>query len=205
MGPTCHICLLRAPPFSLPPLFHPIPPDSSRRRTPTQPPLPFHATRQHATEPQPPHRMPSTHHPRRLRSVRPCSTHAVCTRVARRSVRAPPVRRHHQALPRRITATRLAPSTQQQPHAAAAPAASSRQALAKCSTNCLFEMGREKRKGKEVVFEKPVRKRTRAEREAERAEMVAKAAEEQTSGRARVRIDGPRGGVNWAFFKILKQ
>ena len=43
-------------------------------------------------------------------------------------------------------------------------------------------MGREKRKGKEVVVEKPVRKRTRAEREAERAEMVAKAAEEQASG-----------------------
>ena len=46
-------------------------------------------------------------------------------------------------------------------------------------------MGHEKRKGKEVVVEKPVRKRTRAEREAERAEMVAKAAEEQASGRAR--------------------
>jgi hypothetical protein len=46
-------------------------------------------------------------------------------------------------------------------------------------------MGREKRKGKEVVVEKPVRKRSRAEREAERAEMVAKAAEEQASGRAR--------------------
>ena len=46
-------------------------------------------------------------------------------------------------------------------------------------------MGSEKRKGKEVVVEKPARKRTRAEREAERAEMVAKAAEEQASGRAR--------------------
>jgi hypothetical protein len=46
-------------------------------------------------------------------------------------------------------------------------------------------MGREKRKGKEVVVKKPARKRTRAEREAERAEMVAKAAEEQASGRAR--------------------
>ena len=46
-------------------------------------------------------------------------------------------------------------------------------------------MGHEKRKGKEVVVEKPVRKRTRAERETERAEMVAKAAEEQASGRAR--------------------
>ena len=46
-------------------------------------------------------------------------------------------------------------------------------------------MGREKRKGKEIVVEKPVRKRTRAEREAERAEVVAKAAEEQASGRAR--------------------
>ena len=46
-------------------------------------------------------------------------------------------------------------------------------------------MGREKRKGKEIVVEKPVRKRTRAEKEAERAEMVAKTAEEQASGRAR--------------------
>jgi hypothetical protein len=46
-------------------------------------------------------------------------------------------------------------------------------------------MGCEKRKGKKVVVEKPVRYRTRAKREAERAEMVAKAAEEQASGRAR--------------------
>ena len=46
-------------------------------------------------------------------------------------------------------------------------------------------MGREKRKGKEIVVEKPVHKRTRAEREAERAEMVAKATEEQASRRAR--------------------
>jgi len=46
-------------------------------------------------------------------------------------------------------------------------------------------MGREKRKGKEVVVKKPVRKQTRTEREAERAEMVAKATEEQASGRAR--------------------
>ena len=56
-------------------------------------------------------------------------------------------------------------------------------------------MGREKRKGKEVMVEKPARKRTRAEKEAERAEMVAKAAEEQASGRARpfqIRED-PRG------------
>ena len=84
-------------------------------------------------------------------------------------------------------------------------------------------MGHEKRKGKEVVVEKPVRKRTRTEREAERAEMVAKAAEEQASGRTRPfaireqpargrargrgmgrveRIDGPRGGVNWALFNF---
>jgi len=26
-----------------------------------------------------------------------------------------------------------------------------------------------------------------------------------TSSKASVRIDGPRGGVNWAFFKFLKQ
>ena len=72
---------------------------------------------------------------------------------------------------------------------------STRSALTRCSTNCLFEMGREKRKGKEVVVEKPARKRTRAEKEADRAEMVAKAAEEQASGRARpfqIRED-PRG------------
>ena len=37
----------------------------------------------------------------------------------------------------------------------------------------------------EIIVEKPVRKRTRAEREAETAEMVAKAAEEQASGHAR--------------------
>ena len=37
-------------------------------------------------------------------------------------------------------------------------------------------MGRQKRKGKEIVVEKPVHKRTRAEREDERAEMVVKAA-----------------------------
>ena len=38
--------------------------------------------------------------------------------------------------------------------------------------------------GKEIVVEKPVHKRARVEREAERAEMMAKAAEEQASGRA---------------------
>ena len=57
-------------------------------------------------------------------------------------------------------------------------------------------MGREKRKGKVVVVEKPVRKRTYAEREAERAEMVAKAAKEQASGRAhslRIREQPSRG------------
>ena len=65
-------------------------------------------------------------------------------------------------------------------------------------------MGREKRQGKEVVVEKPVRKRTRAEREAERAEMVAKAAEEQASGRARpfaIRGSQPGAGAEaevWA-------
>jgi hypothetical protein len=42
----------------------------------------------------------------------------------------------------------------------------------------VIEMGRDKRKGKEIVVEEPARKRTRAAREAERAEMVAKAAEE---------------------------
>jgi hypothetical protein len=59
-------------------------------------------------------------------------------------------------------------------------------------------MGRDKRKGKEIVVEEPARKRTRAAREAERAEMVAKAAEEQASGRARpfeIRDTPARGRV----------
>ena len=53
-------------------------------------------------------------------------------------------------------------------------------------------------------MEKPVRKRTRAEREAERPEMVAKAAEEQASGRARpfaIRDPPARAGLEvevWA-------
>jgi hypothetical protein len=60
----------------------------------------------------------------------------------------------------------------------------------------IVEMGRDKRKGKEIVVEEPARKRTRAAREAERAEMVAKAAEEQASGRARpfaIRDSAARG------------
>ena len=56
-----------------------------------------------------------------------------------------------------------------------AHAATAYSVLTRCLILCLIEMGREKRKGKEVVGEKPVRKRTRAEREAERGEMVAKA------------------------------
>ena len=51
--------------------------------------------------------------------------------------------------------------------------------LTRCLILCLIEMGRRKRKGKEDVVEKPVQKQTRAEREAKRAEMVAKATEEQ--------------------------
>ena len=46
-------------------------------------------------------------------------------------------------------------------------------------------MGREKRKGKDIVIAQPVRKWTRAKKEAEMAEMVAKAAQDQASGRAR--------------------
>jgi hypothetical protein len=57
--------------------------------------------------------------------------------------------------------------------------------LVRSAASCVIEMGRDKRKGKEIVVEEPARKRTRAAREAERAEMVAKAAEEQASGRAR--------------------
>jgi len=71
-------------------------PDSSR----LEPPPRAHATTV-AIPCCPPHRVPSTCHPCRLRSVRPCSTHAVCACAARRSVRAPPVCRRHQEPPRR--------------------------------------------------------------------------------------------------------
>ena len=134
-------------------------------------------------------------HPRRRPKPPP---RAACTTAAR----APPARaraarlRHHllfaaatachSALPPR---TRAAADRHRAAHAAA-PFTLRRSSLshsvrAKCSAFCLIEMGREKRKGKEVVVEKPARKWTRTEREAERAEMVAKAAEEQVSGHAR--------------------
>jgi hypothetical protein len=87
------------------------------------------------------------------------------------------------ALPQRHPRTTTPPA----PHCTAATATAS-PARHRADASLLLsviEMGREKRKGKEIVVEEPARKRTRAAREAERAEMVAKAAEEQASGRAR--------------------
>ena len=175
-------------------LFTPPPPDSfpsCRRRTSTSLPCARAATtvrRSHTlTVPPaqplaPPARVAAAPHPR------PRRHHASRARLS-----APSAARS--TLP--SAAVLHASTPQPQPHAAAAVPrrSSTRSALTRCSTICLFEMGREKRKGKEVVVEKPARKRTRAEKEAERAEMVAKAAEEQASGRARpfqIRED-PRG------------
>jgi hypothetical protein len=46
-------------------------------------------------------------------------------------------------------------------------------------------MGREKRKGKEPVVEPPKKKKTRSQNEAERAAMVARAADDQVASRGR--------------------
>jgi hypothetical protein len=44
-------------------------------------------------------------------------------------------------------------------------------------------MGRKKRKGKEPVVEPPKKKKTRSQKEAERAAMAARAADDQATGR----------------------
>jgi hypothetical protein len=46
-------------------------------------------------------------------------------------------------------------------------------------------MGRDKRKGKEPVVEPPKKKKTRAQKEAERATMAVRAADDQAAGRGR--------------------
>jgi len=135
MGPTCHICLLRAPPFSLPPFFHPIPPDSSRRRAPTQPPLPFHAARRTACHPRATHaacalsaRAPRTQSapvpPAAPSARRPC---AATTKRLRTATTATP--RHHHAQNRRSRTTH-------RPRSSASRRSRSRSVLAGCSTYC---------------------------------------------------------------------
>jgi hypothetical protein len=46
-------------------------------------------------------------------------------------------------------------------------------------------MGRDKRKGKEPVVEPPKKKKTRSQKEVERAAMAARAANDQAAGRGR--------------------
>jgi hypothetical protein len=46
-------------------------------------------------------------------------------------------------------------------------------------------MGRDKRKGKEPVVEPPKKKKTRAQKEAERPAMAVRAADDQAAGRGR--------------------
>ena len=187
-GPTCHICVLCPPPVSFFLCFlRSIPTraaaaaDSHRR---------CHAPRAaclHTATPQPPRSaLPRTvvrHSPEPSRLRRPF-IHAAVAASARRPYTCAA------CAPAPPTPTPTKPCI----HATRRSRASTPLAVAtvhihalrtRCSSFCLFEMGREKRKGKEVVMEKPARKRTRAEKEAERAEMVAKAAEEQASGRAR--------------------
>ena len=126
--------------------------------------------------PIPPDSAAAVSHPRSLRHrATPLQRRPYTTAASAARAPPPPSASVPPPLPLRATT-----------HAAALHTAA---ALAQCSQTvrrfARVEMGREKRKGKEVLVEKPVRKRTRAEREAERAEMVDKAAEEQASGRAR--------------------
>jgi hypothetical protein len=46
-------------------------------------------------------------------------------------------------------------------------------------------MGRDKRKGKELVVEPPKKKKTRAQKEVERAAMAVRAADNQAASRGR--------------------
>jgi hypothetical protein len=46
-------------------------------------------------------------------------------------------------------------------------------------------MGRDKRKGKEPVVEPPKKKKTRSQKEAERAAMAARAVDDQATGHER--------------------
>jgi hypothetical protein len=47
-------------------------------------------------------------------------------------------------------------------------------------------MGRDKRKGKELMVEPPKKKKTRAQKEAKRAAMAVRAADDQAAGRGRL-------------------
>jgi hypothetical protein len=46
-------------------------------------------------------------------------------------------------------------------------------------------MGRDKRKGKELMVEPPKKKKTHTQKEAERAAMAARAVDDQATGRGR--------------------
>ena len=213
MTPRCRpLFFSRFPDYAPPPLA--VPP---RRRLPITPP-PFHlaaAVRRHCR--------PST--PQYAILARPRRRLAPPARLLRRPARATTTAPRRRRLRTAIAATSAqlhlsAPKPSKPSHIAhAAPirrtrnptrASTPRTPSVRCFARTIafalarsvaslslpvVEMGHEKRKGKEVVIEKPARKRTRAEKEAERAEMVAKAAEEQASGRARpfqIRED-PRG------------
>jgi hypothetical protein len=165
--------------------------------SPPPPPAPALLPRRRCPPPTRNHRPPSHRTPSRRRSLRrrpaslappqprPC---AACTATTPppSAARVSP----HQRLLLRTHCTSTVP-----PPTCIAPLLCIHAAHATCSafcpssqrrvlvTHCVV-MGRDKRKGKEVVVEEPARKRTHAAREAERAEMVAKAAEEQASGRA---------------------
>ena len=185
-GPTCHICFLPAPLASVSLSFlssrrHRSVPSLADSTPPACTPLAQAAATRSLRHRRSWFARARTRRSRAATAARVCH----CPRAAaavrfRAAATATPCHRHAQSR-RSYTTHRPRSSTL---HAAAA--AHSRSVLARCSIYCLTEMGREKRKGKEVMVKKPVRKRTRAEREAKRAEMVAKAAEEQASGRARL-------------------
>jgi hypothetical protein len=159
--PTRAAALHRRIAAARPPLFcHPhttSPPSARNRATAVRRPHTRHCTARAQPRPPPP---PSAPSPARL---------------------APPPCRRPRALHHTRASTPCTPSVRSFARTILLAVARSAASL----LLSVIEMGREKRKGKEIVVEEPARKRTRAAREAERAEMVAKAAEEQASGHAR--------------------
>ena len=165
-GPTCHISL--SPAYSVSFSFLPSrcrrpAPESSRRRI-------------HPSAAATPCRRLCTPSLALHAPPRPRSSAAAAARRQRRRrshfARAPPTcaacTRLHRQVPPSYSPPRH-PRRSHSLHASKPPHRSRRSrscsTLTRCSRFCLKEMGREKRKGKEVVVEKPIRKQTRAERE----------------------------------------
>jgi hypothetical protein len=68
-----------------------------------------------------------------------------------------------------------------------APSAPRHRAFSRCCGQLVEAdvMGRDKRKGKELMVEPPKKKKTHTQKEAERAAMAARAVDDQATGRGR--------------------